>query len=228
MIEFAGVSKIYSNKVAALQGASFRIEKGEFAFLVGPSGAGKSTILKLITCEERPTSGQLVIVGKLISKLKSWEIPYLRRQMGVVFQDFRLLPNKTVYENVAFAMQVVEAHPREMKQRVPEVLELVGLSHKYRAYPHQLSGGEQQRISLARALVNEPQVLICDEPTGNLDPDTSWDIVNLILGVNQCGTTVLMATHAKNIVDQMRKRVIAVERGRVVRDEQRGVYGYAH
>ncbi len=228
MIEFAGVSKVYSNKVAALQGASFRIDKGEFAFLVGPSGAGKSTILKLVTCEERPTTGQLVVVGKLVSKLKNWEIPYLRRQMGVVFQDFRLLPNKTVYENVAFAMQVVESHPREMKQRVPEVLELVGLSHKYRAYPHQLSGGEQQRISLARALVNEPHVLICDEPTGNLDPDTSWEIVNLILRVNQHGTTVLMATHAKSIVDQMRKRVIAVERGRVVRDEQRGVYGYAH
>jgi cell division transport system ATP-binding protein len=228
MIEFAGVSKIYPNRVTALQGVSFRIENGEFAFLVGPSGAGKSTIIKLMTCEERATSGQVVVVGKILSKLKNSDVPYLRRQMGVVFQDFRLLPNKTVYENVSFAMQVIEAHPREIKQRVPEVLELVGLSHKHRAYPHQLSGGEQQRISLARALVNEPHVLICDEPTGNLDPDTSWEIMNIIMDVNRGGTTILMATHAKNIVDQLRKRVIAVERGRIVRDENRGVYGYAH
>lgn len=226
MIKFSGVSKTYKNGVIALSNVNFNIESGEFVFIVGPSGAGKSTLLKLLLKEENPTTGNIIINKKDITKLKKREIPYLRRSMGVVFQDFRLLPNKTVYENVAFAMEIVEASSKDIRRRVPMVLSLVGLSDKAFNYPQQLSGGEQQRVSLARAIVNEPSILIADEPTGNLDPDTSWEIVKLISEINKRGTTVVMATHAKDIVDAMKKRVIALEKGNVVRDELRGVYGY--
>ncbi|MFV9568223.1 cell division ATP-binding protein FtsE [Thermoanaerobacter mathranii] len=227
MIKFTNVSKRYNKDIIALSNISFEIENGEFVFIVGPSGAGKSTLIKLLLKEEEPTSGSIVINKKDITKLKKREIPYLRRSMGVVFQDFRLLPNKTVFENVAFAMEIVGAHPKEIRRKVPMVLSLVGLSDKANKYPRQLSGGEQQRVSLARAIVNEPSILIADEPTGNLDPDTSWEIVKLISEINKRGTTVVMATHAKDIVDAMKKRVIALEKGNMVRDEARGVYGYA-
>ncbi|WP_029687884.1 cell division ATP-binding protein FtsE [Thermoanaerobacter sp. A7A] len=227
MIKFINVSKRYNKDIIALSNISFEIESGEFVFIVGPSGAGKSTLIKLLLKEEEPTSGSIVINKKDITKLKKREIPYLRRSMGVVFQDFRLLPNKTVFENVAFAMEVVGASPKEIRRRVPMVLSLVGLSDKADKYPRQLSGGEQQRVSLARAIVNEPSILIADEPTGNLDPDTSWEIVKLISEINKRGTTVVMATHAKDIVDAMKKRVIALEKGNIVRDEARGAYGYA-
>lgn len=226
MIKFSGVSKTYKNGVIALSNVSFNIENGEFVFIVGPSGAGKSTLLKLLLKEENPTTGNIIINKKDITKLRKREIPFLRRSMGVVFQDFRLLPNKTVYENVAFAMEIVEASPKDIRRRVPMVLSLVGLSDKAFNFPQQLSGGEQQRVSLARAIVNEPSILIADEPTGNLDPDTSWEIVKLISEINKRGTTVVMATHAKDIVDAMKKRVIALEKGNIVRDEARGVYGY--
>jgi len=227
LIKFINVSKRYNKDIIALSNISFEIESGEFVFIVGPSGAGKSTLIKLLLKEEEPTSGSIVINKKDITKLKKREIPYLRRSMGVVFQDFRLLPNKTVFENVAFAMEIVGAHPKEIRRKVPMVLSLVGLSDKADKYPRQLSGGEQQRVSLARAIVNEPSILIADEPTGNLDPDTSWEIVKLISEINKRGTTVVMATHAKDIVDAMKKRVIALEKGNIVRDEARGVYGYA-
>ncbi|KHO63107.1 MULTISPECIES: cell division ATP-binding protein FtsE [Thermoanaerobacter] len=227
MIKFINVSKRYNKDIIALSNISFEIESGEFVFIVGPSGAGKSTLIKLLLKEEEPTSGSIIINKKDITKIKKREIPYLRRNMGVVFQDFRLLPNKTVFENVAFAMEVVGASPKEIRRRVPMVLSLVGLSDKADNYPQQLSGGEQQRVSLARAIVNEPSILIADEPTGNLDPDTSWEIVKLISEINKRGTTVVMATHAKDIVDAMKKRVIALEKGNIVRDEARGVYGYA-
>jgi cell division transport system ATP-binding protein len=227
LIKFINVSKRYNKDIIALSNISFEIESGEFVFIVGPSGAGKSTLIKLLLKEEEPTSGSIMINKKDITKLKKREIPYLRRSMGVVFQDFRLLPNKTVFENVAFAMEIVGAHPKEIRRKVPMVLSLVGLSDKADKYPRQLSGGEQQRVSLARAIVNEPSILIADEPTGNLDPDTSWEIVKLISEINKRGTTVVMATHAKDIVDAMKKRVIALEKGNIVRDEVRGAYGYA-
>ncbi|SNX54607.1 cell division ATP-binding protein FtsE [Thermoanaerobacterium sp. RBIITD] len=226
MIRFSEVSKKYKNDIIAISNINFTIENGEFVFLVGPSGAGKSTILKLLLREEIPTTGSIFIDKKNITTLKKREVPYLRRTMGVVFQDFRLLPNKTVYENIAFAMQIVEAEPKYIRRRVPMVLSLVGLSDRANSYPQQLSGGEQQRVSIARAIVNEPSILVADEPTGNLDPDTSWEIVKLISEINKRGTTVIMATHAKDIVDVMKKRVIALEKGNIVRDEMRGVYGY--
>lgn len=226
MILFHNVSKVYNNGVKALDRINLFIDKGEFVFIVGPSGAGKSTIIKLIMREEVPTTGELIVNNFNVEKLKRKEIPYLRRSMGVVFQDFRLLPNKNVYDNVAFAMQVVEASPKEIRRQVPFILGMVGLSSKAKMYPHQLSGGEQQRVSLARALVNNPPVLIADEPTGNLDPDTAEDIIRLIDDINKRGTTVIMATHAKEIVNEMKKRVIAIENGVIVRDEQKGVYGY--
>ncbi|MBE3578582.1 MAG: cell division ATP-binding protein FtsE [Caldanaerobacter subterraneus] len=227
MIKFINVSKKYDKGIIALSNINFEIESGEFVFIVGPSGAGKSTLIKLLLKEEDPTSGTIIVNKKDITKMKRKEIPYLRRSMGVVFQDFRLLPNKTVFENVAFAMEVVGAHPKEIRRKVPMVLSLVGLSEKADQYPQQLSGGEQQRVALARAIVNEPSILIADEPTGNLDPDTSWEIVKLMAEINKRGTTVVMATHAKDIVDAMKKRVIALEKGNIVRDEARGVYGYA-
>jgi cell division transport system ATP-binding protein len=210
----------------ALNDISLFINKGEFVFVVGPSGAGKSTLIKLLMREEVPTSGNIIINDFDICNLARKDIPYLRRSIGVVFQDFRLLPNKTVYENVSFAMQVVEASSKEIRRQVPFLLSMVGLSHKAKMYPHQLSGGEQQRVSLARALANNPAVLIADEPTGNLDPETAWDIVKLIHDINKRGTTVVMATHAKEIVNSMKKRVIALEKGMIARDEEKGAYGY--
>ena len=194
------------------------------AFLVGSSGSGKSTLIKLILKEEEPSKGNIIINGKDITFLKSKRIPYLRRSMGVVFQDFRLLPDKTVYENVAFAMYIVKATPKHIRRQVPMVLSLVGLSGKAKVYPDELSGGEQQRVALARALVNNPSMIIADEPTGNLDPETAWDIMNLLNDINARGTTVVMATHAKDIVDSMKKRVIQIDKGIIIRDDKKGGY----
>ena len=224
MIQMYQVSKRYPNGALALQNINLYIEKGEFVFLVGPSGAGKSTFMKLIIRRELPTSGQIIVGGRNVTRLRPWEIPRLRRSVGIVFQDFLLLPNKTAYENVAFALEVTEASPREIKRRVPAALELVGLKHKLSALPHQLSGGEQQRVSLARSIVNNPLILLADEPTGNLDPDTSWEIMDLLCEINKRGTTVIMTTHNSNIVDRMKMRVIALENGIIVRDDQRGAY----
>ncbi|MTK12984.1 MAG: cell division ATP-binding protein FtsE [Clostridiaceae bacterium] len=226
MIEFKNVSKVYNNNVFALSNINVKIGKGEFVFLVGPSGAGKSTFIKMLLKEVQPTSGNIIINDIDITNLKRKEIPYYRRKIGVVFQDFRLIPTLNVYENVAFAMRVVEAPLKEIRKKVPMVLSLVGLANKYKAFPHELSGGEQQRVSLARAIVNNPAILIADEPTGNLDPETAMDIMDTLNDINHAGTTILMATHAKDIVDNMRKRVIAVEKGIIVRDEQKGAYGY--
>lgn len=226
MILLSNVTKTYPNGSTALDDVSFFIERGEFVFIVGPSGSGKSTLIKLLMHEETPTSGQVIINNKDIGKLKRREIPYLRRSMGVVFQDFRLLSNKTVYENVAFAMDIIGASRREIRKQVPNVLSLVGLSHKAKSYPKQLSGGEQQRVALARALVNNPAFLIADEPTGNLNPKVAMEIMELLDNINKRGTTIIMATHAKDIVDTMKKRVIAIEDGKIVRDESRGGYGY--
>ncbi|MBR5235791.1 MAG: cell division ATP-binding protein FtsE [Clostridia bacterium] len=226
MIIFSNVSKTYENGTKALDNISFYIDRGEFVFIVGPSGAGKSTLIKLLMHEETATSGDVIINNVKVNGLNQKQIPYLRRNMGVVFQDFRLLPKKTVYENVSFAMEIVGASRREIRRQVPSVLSMVGLSHKAKMYPSQLSGGEQQRVALARALVNNPAFLIADEPTGNLNPKTAMEIVSLLNEVNKRGTTVVMATHAKDIVDQMKKRVIAIEDGVIARDEARGVYGY--
>jgi cell division transport system ATP-binding protein len=227
LIQFYNVSKFYANGVKALLGVTLHIEKREFVFLVGPSGAGKSTLIKLIFREELPTKGQIYIGGRSIVRMKPREVPYLRRQIGMVFQDFRLLPDRTVFENVAFAMQVVGAGPAEIRRRVPEVLRLVSLEERARMYPRQLSGGEQQRVAIARALVNNPALLIADEPTGNLDLDTSWEIINYLQEINRRGTTVLIATHAREIVDTLRQRVIALDRGQIVRDEYQGAYAHA-
>ena len=224
MIEFKNVSKTYDTGTEAVKNASFKIEKGEFAFLVGRSGSGKSTLIKMILKEGEPTSGTIIINGKDTTFLKPTRVPYLRRSMGIVFQDFRLLPDKTVYENVAFAMHVVRATPKNIRRQVPMVLALVGLSNKAKVYPDELSGGEQQRVALARALVNNPSVIIADEPTGNLDPDTAWDIINLLNDINMRGTTVVVATHAKDIVDRMKKRVIEIHKGEIVRDIKKGGY----
>lgn len=227
MIEFKNVTKTYEDTgVKALDDVSFVIEKGEFVFLVGPSGAGKSTLTKLLICEEKTNEGEVILNGTNLNELKKSKIPYLRRSIGMVFQDFRLLPNKTVYENVAFAMQVIGASRSEIRRNVPNVLNLVGLSNKARMKPGQLSGGEQQRVSLARALVNKPPVVIADEPTGNLDPETAAEIMNLLSEINKHGTTMIVATHAKNFVDEMQRRVLAIENGKLVRDEEEGVYGY--
>lgn len=226
MILLSNVTKTYPNGSTALDDVSFFIERGEFVFIVGPSGAGKSTLIKLLMHEETPTSGQVIINNKDIGKLKRREVPYLRRSMGVVFQDFRLLSNKTVFENVAFAMDIIGASRKEIRKQVPNVLSLVGLSHKAKSYPRELSGGEQQRVALARALVNNPAFLIADEPTGNLNPKVAMEIMELLDNINKRGTTVIMATHAKDIVDTMKKRVIAIEDGKIVRDETRGGYGY--
>jgi cell division transport system ATP-binding protein len=226
LILLSHVSKTYQNGTMALNDVSLFIDKGEFVFVVGPSGAGKSTLIKLLMREEVPDSGNIVINDFDVPHLRRKDIPYLRRSMGIVFQDFRLLPNKTVYENIAFAMKIVEASAREIRRQVPFLLGMVGLSNKAKMYPHQLSGGEQQRVALARALVNNPSVLIADEPTGNSDPETAWDIVKLLHDINRRGTTVVMATHAREIVNDMKKRVIALEKGMIVRDEKKGVYGY--
>ena len=224
MIEFRNVAKTYDTGTKAVKNANFIIDKGEFAFLVGSSGSGKSTLIKLILKEEEPTSGNIIINGKDTTFLKPKRIPYLRRSMGVVFQDFRLLSDKTVYDNVAFAMNIVKATPKHIRRQVPMMLSLVGLSGKAKVYPHELSGGEQQRVALARALVNNPSMIIADEPTGNLDPETAWDIMKLLNEINLRGTTVVIATHAKDIVDEMKKRVIEIEKGIIIRDDKRGVY----
>ncbi|HWR42462.1 cell division ATP-binding protein FtsE [Sporomusa sp.] len=226
MIYMSEVSKVYNNGSVALADVTVEIGKGDFVFVVGPSGAGKSTFIKLIFREELPTSGRLVVNGRNVIEMTSKEVPYLRRGLGIVFQDYRLLPNKTVYDNVAFAMQVIEASRREMQKRVHNVLDLVGLRHKVRTYPSELSGGEQQRVAIARAIINNPVVVIADEPTGNLDPDTSWEIMKVFDTINKAGTTIVMATHDKTVVDAMKKRVIAIEKGRIVRDQVKGVYGY--
>jgi cell division transport system ATP-binding protein len=222
----AGVSKIYSNGSVALSDITVDIDKGDFVFIVGPSGAGKSTFIKLLFREELPTSGELYVNGRNVADLEPAEVPYLRRGLGIVFQDFRLLPNKTVYENVAFAMEVIESPRREIQKRVYHVLDLVGLRHKARNYPGHLSGGEQQRVAIARAIVNNPTVVIADEPTGNLDPDTSWEIMKIFERINKSGTTMVMATHDKMVVDGMKRRVIAIEQGRIARDQEGGQYGY--
>ncbi|NLC87582.1 MAG: cell division ATP-binding protein FtsE [Clostridiaceae bacterium] len=224
MIEFRNVSKTYSTGTEAVHNANFKIEKGEFTFLVGTSGSGKSTLIKMILKEEDPTSGNIIINGKDTTFLKPKRVPYLRRSMGVVFQDFRLLPDKTVYDNVAFAMYIVRATPKHIRRQVPMVLSLVGLSGKAKMYPNELSGGEQQRVALARALVNNPSMLIADEPTGNLDPETAWDIMTLLNDINMRGTTVVVATHAKDIVDRMKKRVIHIDKGVIDRDDKKGGY----
>ena len=224
MLELRNVTKMYPGGAVALKDVSITVSKGEFVFVVGPSGAGKTTLTKLLMCEERPTSGSIIINNFDLNKLRPKEVPMLRRSMGVVFQDFRLMPNWTVEENVAFAMVVVEVAPRHVRRRVAEVLDLVGLAGKRSQLPGQLSGGEQQRVALARAIVNQPALVLADEPTGNLDPETSWGIVKLLLDINATGTTMLMVTHANQIVDSLRKRVIALDAGRVARDEEGGVY----
>ncbi len=229
MIRLQNVSKIYPNQTRpALNDVSVEIGKGEFVFLVGQSGSGKSTFLRLVLKEERATSGEVHVAGKDLARLSSWKVPALRRQVGTVFQDFRLLPNKTVSENVAFALEVIGRPRQQILKVVPEVLDLVGLKGKERRRPDELSGGEQQRVAIARAFVNRPMILIADEPTGNLDPLTSVGIMRLLDRINRTGTTVVMATHDDDIVDQMRRRVIELESGRLVRDQSRGVYGYSH
>ncbi|WP_322906558.1 cell division ATP-binding protein FtsE [Paenibacillus campi] len=226
MIEMQDVWKTYANGAHALQGVSVKIDRNEFVYVVGPSGAGKSTFMKLMYREEKPTKGQISVNGFNLGKLKQRKIPLLRRNIGVVFQDFRLLPKLTAYENIAFAMEVIEAPRKQMKKRVMEVLELVGLQSKANRYPDHLSGGEQQRIAIARAIVNNPSVIIADEPTGNLDPETSFGIMQLLDEINFRGTTIIMATHNKDIVNSMRRRVLAIENGHIVRDQIRGEYGY--
>lgn len=228
MIRFDNVTKLYPTQaIAALHEVSLEIEKGEFTFLVGPSGSGKSTFLRLVLKEDRPTSGRIRVAGKDLHRLSNWKVPHLRRRIGTVFQDFRLLPNKTIFENVAFALQVIGKPRRQIRRDVPAVLDLVGLSGKEDRMPDQLSGGEQQRVAVARAFVNRPLILLADEPTGNLDPTTSVGIMKLLDRINRTGTTVVMATHDQSIVDQMRKRVIELADGQLVRDQSRGVYGYA-
>ncbi|SIT69100.1 cell division ATP-binding protein FtsE [Edaphobacillus lindanitolerans] len=226
MIEMKEVYKKYSNGVVAANGLNVKIDKGEFVYVVGPSGAGKSTFIKMMYREEKPTSGEILINGTSLPKLKNRKVPLLRRQIGVVFQDFKLLPRLSVYENVAFALEVIEEPTENIRPRVTEVLELVGLKHKARMLPTELSGGEQQRVSIARSIVNRPQVVIADEPTGNLDPETSMGIMNVLEQINEMGTTIVMATHNKDIVNRNRHRVIAIEGGLIVRDELEGGYGY--
>ena len=220
------ISKAYGNGVEALSDISLHINKGEFVFIVGPSGAGKSTFVKILLKEDEPTGAKIFIGNQNITNMHRRQVPFLRRKIGVVFQDFRLLPNKTVFENVAFTMEIVGATPREIRRRVPMILSMVGLSEKANMYPDELSGGEEQRVSVARAVINNPPILIADEPTGNLDPDTSWEIMKLLNYINRRGTTVIMATHASGIVNEMKKRVVALECGKIVRDENRGCYGY--
>ncbi|WEV44751.1 cell division ATP-binding protein FtsE [Streptococcaceae bacterium ESL0687] len=226
IIELKNVTKKYSNGTTALRNVSLNVEAGEFAYIVGPSGAGKSTFIRLLYREIGIDAGDARVAGFSLAKIKGRDVPMLRRSVGVVFQDYKLLPKKNVYENVAYAMQVVGRPPREIKKRVMEVLDLVGLKHKVRSFPNELSGGEQQRVAIARSIANSPKVLIADEPTGNLDPENSWGIMNLLEKINLQGTTILMATHNSQIVNTLRHRVIAIENGRIVRDQQEGEYGY--
>ncbi len=224
MISLRGVSLIYPNGVHALDNVTLEIAKGDFVFLVGHSGTGKSSLMKLLYREARPSSGEIIVDGIRVDRLKNSRVPALRRHLGVVFQDFKLLTDKTVWENVAFAMQVTGAHTRDVMRQVPRVLDLVGLSHKSRMYPNELSGGEQQRTAIARALVNNPKILLCDEPSGNLDPSNTTEIMELLLRINLKGTTVVVATHNQAVVDRMRRRVVRLEDGRIVTDEERGYY----
>jgi cell division transport system ATP-binding protein len=224
MISLQRVTKVYRNGVTALEEVSVEIDKGEFVFVVGPSGSGKSTMIRLLLKQEEATKGDVFVAGKALARINSFKVPHLRRNIGTVFQDYKLLQDKTVFENVSFALEVIGKPKHVIDQRVPEILEYVGLGEKLNAYPDELSGGEQQRVSIARACVNRPLVLLADEPTGNLDPNTSVDIMRLLDKVNRIGTTILMATHDQAIVDAMRKRVIELDNGRVVRDQSRGVY----
>ena len=224
MIVFEDVRKVYEPRVTALDGVSFTIDKGEFVFIVGASGSGKSTIIRLLLKEIEPTDGRIFVGGRDLNRLKRSKVPLLRRNLGCVFQDFKLLPNRTAGENVAYALKVQGEPSSEIRKKVPEVMNMVGLSHKMNSRPDELSGGEQQRVSIARAVVNHPPLLICDEPTGNLDPDTSVGIMQLLYTINRSGTTVLMVTHDREMVDKMRRRVIALDKGKLARDERRGGY----
>lgn len=226
MIVMNDIYKRYPNGAEALNGISVNIEQGEFVFIVGPSGAGKSSFIKLLYREIKPSQGEMFINDLNMNELKEKDIPFVRRDLGVIFQDFKLLPKLSVYENVAFALEVIEEDPDQIMKRVMKVLELVGLKHKSRSLPHQLSGGEQQRVAIARAIVNQPKIVIADEPTGNLDPETSWEIMDIFEEINTRGTTIIMATHSQDIVNKLKKRVIAIENGMIVRDEQQGEYGY--
>lgn len=224
MIEFKNVTVVYDKDIVGLDNVSFKISDGEFVFLVGKTGAGKSSAIKLLTGEIRPTGGDVIVDGIVVNALKRSKIPYLRRAQGVVFQDFRLLPNKTVFENVAFAMEIIGKSKKEIRRKVPKILALVGLDERANNYPNEISGGEQQRVSIARALVNSPSLIIADEPTGNLDVETSQEVMNLFDKINKMGTTIVMVTHSEKIVNDMCKRVIQLEGGIVVRDEENGVY----
>ncbi len=224
MIEFKDVTVVYDKDIVGLDNVSFKINDGEFVFLVGKTGAGKSSAIKLLTGEIKPTKGDVIVDGIIVNALRRSKIPYLRRAQGVVFQDFRLLPNKTVYENVAFAMEIIGKKKKEIKRKVPKILELVGLSERAKNYPNEISGGEQQRVSIARALVNSPSLIIADEPTGNLDVETSNEVMKLFDEINKMGTTIVMVTHSEKIVNDMQKRVIQLENGSIVRDEEKGVY----
>jgi len=225
MLRFENVNKVYKGNVAALRDVSVDVQKGEFLFLVGPSGSGKSTFLRLLLREEAPTGGRIVVAGRDISRLSHWKIPQLRRNIGTIFQDFKLLPSRTVYENVAFAMEVIGRPRNVIRTQVPQVLDLVGLAKKAGRFPNELSGGEQQRVSIARAFVNRPLILLADEPTGNLDPATTVGIMRILDRINRTGTTIVMATHDQRIVDAMRRRVVELDHGSLVRDQARGVYG---
>jgi len=225
VIKFEDVTKIYPPSTVGLEKVTLHIEKGEFVFLVGPSGSGKSTFIRLLIREIEPDRGKIAVGGRDLDTLRSWKIPYLRRNIGCVFQDFKLLTNKTAFENIMYALVVTGAATSSSKKKAAEILSLVGLGHKAESYPHELSGGEQQRVSIARAFVNHPPLLMADEPTGNLDPETSMGIMQLLYRINKTGTTVLMATHDREMVDRMRRRVIQLEAGRVVRDQKRGGYG---
>lgn len=227
MIRFDHVSKTYKKTIRALDDVSVEIGKGEFVFLVGSSGSGKSTFIKLLLKDVDPDTGDIHVAGKKVNGMRPWRVPTLRRELGCVFQDFKLLENKTVHENVAFAQEVTGQSPAQIRVDVPDALAVVGLGHKADALPHELSGGEQQRVSIARAIVNRPRIMLCDEPTGNLDPETSVGIMKLLDQINRAGTTILMATHDSHIVDSMRRRVIELQDGQMVRDQARGTYGYA-
>lgn len=226
MIEFRNVKKIYTGSIntVALDNISFVIEKEEFVSLVGHSGAGKSTLLKLLYAEEKPTAGEIFFNGEDITKLTPKELPLYRRRIGTIFQDFKLLPKKTLFENVAFALEVSDHNDKEIRELVPQILEIVGLAHKMESYPREISGGEQQRVAIARALVHRPPLIIADEPTGNLDPISSWGIIQLLLKINKLGTTVLLATHNKDIVNRIKKRVITLDQGKIIRDHNKGRY----
>lgn len=226
MIDFKKVFMRYPNGVSALNGLDLVINEGEFVFIVGPSGAGKSTLIKLLLKELEPTKGTILLDSKNITKVHQRRVPKIRSKTGVVFQDFRLLPTKTAYENIAFALEITHTKSKDIKPRVLKIMDLVGLKGKEKSKPNELSGGEQQRVCIARALVNDPPILICDEPTGNLDPDTSWEIMKLLKNINKAGTTIIMVTHDREIVNDMKQRVVAIEKGMIARDESRGAYGY--